>query len=230
MRHTKKQVLDLLREFYAKNGYLPAKKDFCPPPDGWPWYQVICHHYGRFNDLLKEAFGEEYEELRKQTEWRRNRRQFQEIRKILKQEYWEETVRLGYPPTFDQVDANPGMHSRAIYSKYWRMQDLLAELGLEEFFHRQRSNGQEPAKKSLHDFTDDELIAKLRQLADSLGRTPTAADVNTSVNIPHSKTYHKHFGSFYRALVMAKLSPTPRQTAASKAGRTCAQQRSKNPA
>lgn len=56
-------------------------------------------------------------------------------------------------------------------------------------------------------YSDDDLLKRLRNLATSLGRTPTVADLTTAAGISSQSTYHTRFGSYSYACRLAGLTP-----------------------
>jgi hypothetical protein len=56
-------------------------------------------------------------------------------------------------------------------------------------------------------YSDEELLATLRDLADELGHTPTVEDVNSHPDLPHRWTFADRFGSFSAALEAAGFEP-----------------------
>lgn len=59
-------------------------------------------------------------------------------------------------------------------------------------------------------FTDDELLDELRRLANKLGTTPTADQMNRHKETPHSWTYEERFGYWNEAVRAAGLEPNVR--------------------
>jgi len=58
-------------------------------------------------------------------------------------------------------------------------------------------------------YSDSELLSKLADLGDSLGRTPTTREVNMHDHLPHTSTFHRRFGSFNQAIKLAGLESWP---------------------
>lgn len=52
-------------------------------------------------------------------------------------------------------------------------------------------------------YSDDELIAGLRELANKLGSVPTGSDINEDPNLPTVQTYYNRFDSLSQALQQA---------------------------
>lgn len=61
------------------------------------------------------------------------------------------------------------------------------------------------ARKYNPTYTDEELLEYLRLFNRENGRTPESRDFNYNIKYPHSNTYKKRFGSWNKALKMAKL-------------------------
>ena len=56
-------------------------------------------------------------------------------------------------------------------------------------------------------YSDQELIQRIRQLAETLGKSPTRLDVDLEENFPRAATFERAFGSFNKALIAAGLEP-----------------------
>lgn len=80
---------------------------------------------------------------------------------------------------------------RMVVSRYFGDMDALA-----------RMVGSRPKR-----WTDQELVAGLRNLANDIGRTPIASDLRR-FGMPNIVTYRKHFGSWNKAVLAAGLFPT----------------------
>jgi len=60
-------------------------------------------------------------------------------------------------------------------------------------------------EKTNTQFSKEELICALRQLAEKLGRTPTLTDISISEETPSPMTYYRYLGSYENACVIANL-------------------------
>lgn len=56
-------------------------------------------------------------------------------------------------------------------------------------------------------WTNQELIERLRKKADEVGRTPTCEEIDNDFSMPSSATYLKRFGSMQKACELASLTP-----------------------
>lgn len=54
-------------------------------------------------------------------------------------------------------------------------------------------------------YTDEDLIARLRDFAKKIGHTPAASELNSDPDVPGKNTYTAHFGSWKKALEAAGL-------------------------
>lgn len=65
-------------------------------------------------------------------------------------------------------------------------------------------------KKRKDDIAEKELIAKLIEFAEELGRTPMEQDLNERPDMPGVLSYHRRFGSYVKACFIAGLKPNYR--------------------
>lgn len=65
-------------------------------------------------------------------------------------------------------------------------------------------------KKRKDDIVEKELIAKLIEFAEELGRTPMEQDLNERPDMPGVLSYHRRFGSYVKACILAGLEPNAR--------------------
>jgi hypothetical protein len=100
--------------------------------------------------------------------------------------------RLGMSPTVEQFNADTECHAHS--------QTIIARFG-------SWNTAKRKAGLAVHRFaTDEELLEPLRDLASKLGRTPTAAEIESERPLTASRsTYAAHFGSLPLALKAAGL-------------------------
>ena len=67
----------------------------------------------------------------------------------------------------------------------------------------------ERARNHTVQYTKNELIVLLQQMAAMLGRTPYMSEINNNPQMPDSGTYRNHFGSYNKAVIAAGLMPNP---------------------
>lgn len=56
-------------------------------------------------------------------------------------------------------------------------------------------------------YTKDELLDRLIEFAEKLGRTPVCTELGKDNDMPHSRTYDRYFGTYRKALLEAGLEP-----------------------
>jgi hypothetical protein len=56
-------------------------------------------------------------------------------------------------------------------------------------------------------YVEENMLEKYKKLAKKLNRTPTHADINTTKNMPSSKTYERYFGSLAKLAQKCNLLP-----------------------
>lgn len=200
MVYTKRQIIRGLRKFYVENGYLPSKKDLCPPPEGLPWYRSICTKFGSLENALQITFGKDYAEIQRISKAQLKKQHRREMRKLLKEEYWNKYLELGYPPTIDQVDADPAMHSKGAYFQYWGMKELLKALGLEESYRRPRSDGRE--------YTEEYLLRALKDKYRRDEAVPTYRGVTADYLTPSGEVYIRRFRCSWDEILRKAGLPT----------------------
>ncbi|WP_266082224.1 homing endonuclease associated repeat-containing protein [Haladaptatus caseinilyticus] len=101
--------------------------------------------------------------------------------------------KLGNTPS-KRLMREQGPHSPATYAnRFGSWKEAVTEAGLE------------PYRRGVK-ITEDELLAELEELATSIGKSPTASEMNERGKFSAS-TYHRHFGSWTAALEASGLSP-----------------------
>lgn len=105
--------------------------------------------------------------------------------------------RLGRTPGRREVDANPSVPcSDKIRRLFGGAQELSRRLGY--------------PLKSRRLYTDEELLLRLKQKAERLGRIPTTIEVNRDRDTPSLSVYKKRFGSYPRAVELIGYTPRRR--------------------
>ena len=127
------------------------------------------------------------------------------MRRLLKQEYWQKALELGYPPTLAQVGQDPKMHSISTYQKYWGMSKLLKALNLNESYRRPRSDGRE--------YTEEYLLLALREKYRRDNQVPTYRGVTADYLMPSAEVYTRRFQcSWAEILQKAGIRPVASRT------------------
>lgn len=107
----------------------------------------------------------------------------------------EKTRALGRTPTSEDVDADPAMPSYTTYRlRFGSFQNAIRKAGLK------------PAARHYAQHSKDELLNMLREMAKTLGRTPTSREIDLDPAMPSSHTFRYHFGSLENANKEAKLA------------------------
>ena len=100
------------------------------------------------------------------------------------------------PQVIDAIKDDDFPSEQVYYDRFGSWEDALEKAGLE--------------LPSGPEFTDNELLTELRELADERGRTPTMKEVRSTEDAPGPTTYKDHFGSWNEALSEADLEPVKR--------------------
>lgn len=107
----------------------------------------------------------------------------------------EKARALGRTPTSEDVDADPDMPSYATY-----------RLRFGSFPNAIRKAGLKPVARHYVQHSKDDLLNMLREMAKTLGHTPTSREIDLCPTMPSSHTFRYHFGSLENAIREAKLA------------------------
>lgn len=183
-KHTDDELLDALRRAADELGRTPTQKEIAAM-DGYPSYMTYFKRFGSWNEALRLAGIEPRERhVRRYTE--------AELITLLK----EAAAVLGRTPKTDDLqamDAYPSWHT--YHARFGSWNKALEAAGLRP--------------RRIRNYTDEELVERLRGAADELGETPTKGMLRSIEGCPDPETYRNHFGSWANALRAAGLRPRP---------------------
>lgn len=138
---------------------------------------TVSNEFGTYNDGLKAAG------LEPNREKDVNKTELEEEIRRLNEEY-------GRPPTAKEMERD-GAYSVGTFSRaFGSWNEALSDAGFDPH--------------NRNDIPDEELLAELKRLADELGRTPTAVDMESMGEFGHA-TYENSFGSWNTAITEANL-------------------------
>jgi len=99
--------------------------------------------------------------------------------------------------TMDQYDEHGDYSSSTILRKFGSWTDAIEAAGLPS----------EPRRDRTPEYTSEELLDKLRELANELGQSPTFGDMNEHDDYPSAGVYIQRFGSWNAAKEQAGIDP-----------------------
>ncbi len=99
---------------------------------------------------------------------------------------------LGRSPTAQEMRKRRLPRPETCAARFGSWNAALAAAGLETRHYSQ-------------DYTDEQLLQILRDLARDLDKTPTQLELRARPGLPSPTTYHRHFGTWRKALAAAGL-------------------------
>lgn len=175
-------LIDKLIEFYNMYGKVPAARDLSHTP-GYPTSEVYRFRFGSHKEALKLAG---LYDLRKDKKlFERHKYTKEEVLKLLKDYF-----KIHGISTMHDIMLDPDMPTSNVFQRlFGTYNNAVRELGYEPLYE-------------YNEYTNEELIAILRNLYSKFGRIINSRDINKIVD---SKTYIYRFGSLYDAFDMAGI-------------------------
>ena len=188
MLYSKEEILELLKLKAEEIGNTPTHDSVNNDPQ-MPNAYNIAKVFGSFNEALKQAG------LKPNLQTKR-RFSRDEILESLKQKA-AETRQM---PTYKMLDEDEEMPSPyQVCKTFGSFANAFVEAGLLE-------EHKKPTQKR-KSFTNEEIIASLKALAEEKGKTPTSMDLKQYPDLPRCGQIRRKFGSFNNALAAAGLNP-----------------------
>jgi uncharacterized protein YejL (UPF0352 family) len=177
------QLLQALRDLTAELGRPPTKKQLQARPDLPP----LGAYYARFGRSWTAALKAAGIEGTSRSPNYSDAYLLQILRDL--------AAELGRPPSDHQMQARRDLPSVKIYYKrFGGWNAALKAAGL-------------PIRRPFSAYSDEQLLQILRDLANELGRSPRAGEMQARSDLPSPITYRTHFGSWPAALEAAGLEP-----------------------
>ncbi len=185
--YTDERLIEILRNLANELGRPPTAQELRARRD-LPAPITYLNHFGGWNAALETAGLEP-------NRWRPSctDEQLLDTLRTLADE-------LGRPPTCREMRARRDLPDPGTYSRrFGSWSNALETAGLEARYCR------------TPDYTDEQLLQALRDLAAELGRTPTGREMQDRRDLPSPRTCQIRFGSWNAALEAAGLEPNRRQ-------------------
>lgn len=179
-RYSDKELLEALRRITTDLGRSPQVTD-AMEDDDFPSLQVYYDRFDSWANALERA-GIEPPPSRKYTD--------DELLVVLR----EFADSLGRAPTMEEIQTSESMPGPTVFKDHFgTWNDALREAGLD------------PVRRA--QYTDEELLDTLRDLATILNKTPTMQEIQEREGLPSSSVYQNQFGSWNSAVREAGLEP-----------------------
>lgn len=187
MSYSKQELITRLQDLANELGRTPKENDI-DKRDDYPSSRTYSNHFGSWTAALDEAG------LPQPTHERQKRYDDDELVQLL-QEAAEE---LGHAPTQREIiDKDEHPYPQTYMSHFGSWNNALEEAGLEP--------------NAVGSYEKEELLDRLKDLADEIGHTPSKKEIADSDEHPSPRAYRYNFGTWTNAVEAAGLEPRTRQ-------------------
>lgn len=180
LNYNREKLIANIVELASEIGRTPKRSDM-DEAEGRPASSTYNNYFDSWNDVLREA------------DMSPNR--YYETGDELLCHLREVADELGRSPTVDDIDSMDDRPSSVhFYNKFESWNNALEEAGLEV------------NKDSSGNYTREELLEHINDLAEDLGQVPTGAEMSRAEGRPSVATYRNHFGKWANAVEKAGLN------------------------